>query len=53
MEPEDSLPCSKEPATGLCPELDASSPHLPSLFHQWNWICKKQSMDFILESCLW
>jgi len=25
MEPEDSLPCSHQPATGLCPERDASS----------------------------
>jgi hypothetical protein len=29
---EGSLPCSQEPVTGPCPELDAFSPHLPTLF---------------------
>jgi hypothetical protein len=32
MGPEGSLPCSQEPATGSCPEPDASSPHFPTLF---------------------
>jgi hypothetical protein len=32
MESEVSLPCSQEPATGSYPELDESSPHLPTLF---------------------
>jgi hypothetical protein len=27
MEPEGSLPRLQEPATGLCPEPDASGPH--------------------------
>jgi len=31
MEPEDSLPCSKDPATGLYSEPDAFSPNLPTL----------------------
>jgi hypothetical protein len=31
MEPEGSLPCSQAPATGLYPEPDASSPHLPAV----------------------
>jgi hypothetical protein len=30
MEPEGSLPCSQQPATGPYPELDASSPHFPT-----------------------
>jgi hypothetical protein len=29
MEPEGSLPCSQQPATGPCPEPDDSSPHPP------------------------
>jgi hypothetical protein len=29
MEPEDSLLCSQEPAAGLCPEPDESSPYPP------------------------
>jgi hypothetical protein len=32
MEPEDSLLCSQEPATGPYPEPDASSPQLVTLF---------------------
>jgi hypothetical protein len=32
MDPEGSLPCSQEPATGLYPELDESSPHTPTIF---------------------
>jgi len=32
MEHEGSLQCSQEPATGLCPEPDASNSHLPTLF---------------------
>jgi hypothetical protein len=32
MEPEGSLPCSKESATGPSPEPDASNPHAPTLF---------------------
>jgi hypothetical protein len=31
MEPERSLPCSQEPATGPYPEPDASSPHFFTL----------------------
>jgi len=33
MEPEGSLPCSQETATGPCYEPDESSPHLPIIFH--------------------
>jgi len=29
MEPEGSLPCSQEAATGPYLQMDASSPHLP------------------------
>jgi len=29
---EGLLQCSQESATGTCPDLDASSPHLPILF---------------------
>jgi len=32
VEPEDLLLCSEEPAIGLCPELDDSSPHSETLF---------------------
>jgi len=32
MEPEDSLPCSCEPANDPYPEPDASTPHPPTLF---------------------
>jgi hypothetical protein len=32
MEPEDSLPCSQEPAIGPCLEPDESSQHFPILF---------------------
>jgi hypothetical protein len=31
MEPESSLPCAQEPATGLYPEPSESSPHLHTL----------------------
>jgi len=30
-EPESSLPCSQDPATGPYPEPDVASPHLPTL----------------------
>jgi len=33
MEPEDSLPCSQEPAVGPVPEPDESNPYLLILFH--------------------
>jgi hypothetical protein len=32
MEPEGSLLCSQEPATGPHPESDESSPHPPTFF---------------------
>jgi len=32
MEPEGSLLCSQQPATGPYPKPDAFSPHLPTLF---------------------
>jgi hypothetical protein len=32
MEPEGSLPYSQESATGPYPELDESSPYLPTLY---------------------
>jgi hypothetical protein len=32
MEPECSLSCSQQPATGPYPEPDESTPHLPTLF---------------------
>jgi hypothetical protein len=32
MEPEGSLQCSQQPATGPYPEPDASNPQLPTLF---------------------
>jgi hypothetical protein len=32
MEPEASLPCSQQPATGLYPEQDATRPQIPILF---------------------
>jgi hypothetical protein len=32
MEPEGSLPCSQEPATGRYPEQRESSPHPVTLF---------------------
>jgi hypothetical protein len=32
MEPEGSLSCSQQPVNGSYPQLDASSPHLPTMF---------------------
>jgi hypothetical protein len=32
MESDSSLSCTREPATGPCPESDASSLQLPTLF---------------------
>jgi len=32
MEPEGSLSCSQDTATGAYPKPDVSSPHLPTLF---------------------
>jgi hypothetical protein len=32
MEPEGPLPCPQEPSTGSCPEPDAPSQHLLTLF---------------------
>jgi hypothetical protein len=32
MEPQGSLPCSQQPATGPYPEPDASSLHVSKLF---------------------
>jgi hypothetical protein len=32
FEPEGSLPCSQERATGAYPDRDEYSPHLPTLF---------------------
>jgi len=32
MEPEGSVLCSQEPATGPCYEPDESNPQLPTLF---------------------
>jgi len=34
MGSEGSLLCSQEPVTGPYPELEESSPHLPTLFHK-------------------
>jgi len=34
MEPNGSLPCTKDPATGPYPELDASTPHSYQTFMQ-------------------
>jgi hypothetical protein len=34
MQPEDSLLCSQQPATGPYPEADESSPHLLTVFQR-------------------
>jgi hypothetical protein len=43
MEPEGSLQCSQETATGLCPKSYEFSPYLPTLFRK---------IILILSSCL-
>jgi hypothetical protein len=39
MEPELSLQCSQEPATGFYPEPDESRPHLPILLLYEPFLC--------------
>jgi hypothetical protein len=34
MQPEDSLSCSEQPATGLHPKPYESTPHTPSYFYK-------------------
>jgi len=34
METASSLPCLQHPTDGPCPDSDASSPHLPTMFIQ-------------------
>jgi hypothetical protein len=51
MEPKGSLPCSREPATGLYPEPDVSSPLLPTLLFLRSSLILSSHVRLLL-SCL-